>query len=118
MISYQVSTEISEPEWGKLDLRHYDREKLKLVAYSCGVLYWNCGGNRVKIPNAVLTNALSVIKDWEALQARHPEVLIPESIYFIQIEQTIMSGLSESSSLPHLPLHRPEPSPPESTASD
>ena len=109
MVSFQLCTDpygILE-KMPSLNILDYDKEKLRQVAESGGVLYWNYGGLWRKIPNAVIVNTLSIIDDWDKFRDRHANADIPKDISLIKWDQTTPTqDLKSASQAPVLRPHQ------------
>jgi len=90
-----------------LNLEHYDRDQLRELAESGGILYWCHGGMWRKVPNSVLRNTLSLMLDLEQLRNTRPNATMPRGSTDITWDQTVTpQDLKSASEAPHLRLHQ------------
>lgn len=102
-----------------LNIDDYDIEKLREVAVTGGVIYWDHLGHVLKVPNTVIRAALDESETYREWKKRDRPIQQPADIGLIWRDQALPTQSSESvwSNLPRL-RRLPHTPPAESTESD
>lgn len=78
-----------------LNVNHLPIEKLRSVAETGGVIYWEREGMVGKVPNGVIRDAIQAWDDWRRLRDRGRVVTIPPQVGEIRWGQAVTPQVEE-----------------------